>query len=240
MPPCRWKSSIRVPKSTATRLQRGAGAGQAARPSRANWPGASSRRCGLAAGREGRDRRPGFINFFLKENAYQQVIAQILTPAPATAVRQSAPASACRSSSCRPIRPGRCTSARARRGVRRGGRRSAGRHRFQRAPRVLRQRPPAGRWIYSPPACGCATWNCAARNLLFRLNAYKGDYVYDIGATLHRENGDKYRHPTDKLFAGVPADEPQGGDKEKHIDALIDVARRCSVRRAIASCSISA
>jgi len=59
----------------------------------------------------------------------------------------------------------------------------------------------------------------------FPSNGYKGDYVYDIGATLHRENGDKYRHAAAKVFENVPADEPQGGDKEAHIDALIECAK---------------
>ena len=69
-------------------------------------------------------------------------------------------------------------------------------------------------WLRHLELCG--------EKFIFPANAYKGDYVYDIGATLHRENADKYRHPAAKLFEGVPADEPQGGDKEKHIDALID------------------
>ena len=59
----------------------------------------------------------------------------------------------------------------------------------------------------------------------FPVNGYKGDYVYDIGATLHRENGDKYRHASVKVFENVPADEPKGGDKETHIDALIERAK---------------
>ncbi len=59
----------------------------------------------------------------------------------------------------------------------------------------------------------------------FPVNGYKGDYVYDIGATLHRENGDKYRHASAKVFEKIPADEPKGGDKEVHIDALIERAK---------------
>ncbi|GAB4508059.1 MAG: arginine--tRNA ligase [Sulfuricaulis sp.] len=59
----------------------------------------------------------------------------------------------------------------------------------------------------------------------FPVNGYKGDYVYDIGATLHRENSDKYRHASVKVFENVPADEPKGGDKETHIDALIERAK---------------
>jgi len=59
----------------------------------------------------------------------------------------------------------------------------------------------------------------------FPVNGYKGDYVYDIGATLHRENGDRYRHASAKVFESVPTDEPKGGDKEAHIDALIERAK---------------
>jgi arginyl-tRNA synthetase len=66
----------------------------------------------------------------------------------------------------------------------------------------------------------------AGEKFAFPSNGYKGDYIYDIGATLHRENGDKYRHAAANLFEGVPADEPQGGDREKHIDALIERAKR--------------
>jgi arginyl-tRNA synthetase len=55
----------------------------------------------------------------------------------------------------------------------------------------------------------------------FPVNGYKGDYVWDIGATLHRENGDALRHPVHEVFSDVPPDEPAGGDKELHIDAII-------------------
>ena len=55
----------------------------------------------------------------------------------------------------------------------------------------------------------------------FPVNGYKGDYVWDIGATLHRENGDALRHPIQEVFRDVPPDEPAGGDKELHVDAII-------------------
>ena len=61
--------------------------------------------------------------------------------------------------------------------------------------------------------------------LTFPSNGYKGDYVWDIAATLHRTHGDTLRHSTTEMFTGVPADAGQGpaggGDKEEHIDALI-------------------
>lgn len=60
----------------------------------------------------------------------------------------------------------------------------------------------------------------------FPANGYRGDYVWDIAATLHREHGDSYRHTAAEVFDGVPADEPAGGDKEKHIDGVIEQAKR--------------
>ncbi len=65
--------------------------------------------------------------------------------------------------------------------------------------------------------------------LAFPSNGYKGDYVWDIAATLHRTRGDALRHATTQMFEGVPADAGQGpdegGDKEAHIDGLIARAR---------------
>jgi len=49
--------------------------------------------------------------------------------------------------------------------------------------------------------------------------------VWDIAATLHRENGDNFRRTCEQAFAGVTADAPQG-DKEKHIDDLIENAQQ--------------
>lgn len=60
----------------------------------------------------------------------------------------------------------------------------------------------------------------------FPSNGYKGEYVYDIAETLRQKRGDAYRQPSSMVFQGIPADEPQGGDKEKHIDALIDRAKQ--------------
>lgn len=63
----------------------------------------------------------------------------------------------------------------------------------------------------------------------FPSNGYKGDYVWDVAATLHREHGDSYRVDAAKVFAGVPPDQRPGdddGDKEAHIDGLIAAAKR--------------
>ena len=61
--------------------------------------------------------------------------------------------------------------------------------------------------------------------LTFPSNGYKGDYVWDIGASLHRKHGEALRHSTDEVFRDVTTDEPQGGDKEAHIDDLIERIR---------------
>jgi arginyl-tRNA synthetase len=61
----------------------------------------------------------------------------------------------------------------------------------------------------------------AGIELPFPSNGYQGDYVWDIGATIHRNHGNDWVCSVDNLFQGIPADAPAGGDKEAHIDALI-------------------
>ncbi len=72
-------------------------------------------------------------------------------------------------------------------------------------------------WLRYLELCG--------EELSFPVNGYKGDYVWDIAATLHREHADAYRYGADEVFADLPADEPAGGDKETHIDALMARAK---------------
>jgi arginyl-tRNA synthetase len=64
----------------------------------------------------------------------------------------------------------------------------------------------------------------AGETLNFPTNAYQGDYIWDIAASLHSEYGDTWRHSTSVVFDQIPADATEGGDKELHIDALI---QRC-------------
>jgi len=59
----------------------------------------------------------------------------------------------------------------------------------------------------------------------FPTNGYQGDYIWDIAATLHREHGDQYHQATKVWMSGLPADEPQGGDKEIYIDAIIKTSK---------------
>ena len=65
----------------------------------------------------------------------------------------------------------------------------------------------------------------AGETVTFPANGYQGDYVWDIGANLHREHGDAFRFPWPDIAANLPPDAPQGGDKETHIDALIARAK---------------
>lgn len=61
--------------------------------------------------------------------------------------------------------------------------------------------------------------------LTFPSNGYRGDYIREIAANLHRESSNEYRHPVNLVFEEIPEDEPHGGDKEVHIDALINRAK---------------
>ena len=76
-------------------------------------------------------------------------------------------------------------------------------------------------WLRYLDLCG----ENANGELPFPVNGYKGDYVWDIAATLHREHGDAFRHAAAIVLSNLPADESDGGDKEKYIDALISRAK---------------
>jgi arginyl-tRNA synthetase len=68
-------------------------------------------------------------------------------------------------------------------------------------------------WLRYLELCG--------EEIVFPTNAYKGDYVWDIAATLHRGHANQYRQSWAEIVKTLPADEPQGGDKEDYIDAII-------------------
>jgi len=72
-------------------------------------------------------------------------------------------------------------------------------------------------WLRYLDLCG--------EKLAFPANGYKGDYVWDIAADLHRKHGDAYRHDAEIVLSNLPADEPEGGDKEQYIDALVNRAK---------------
>ncbi len=59
----------------------------------------------------------------------------------------------------------------------------------------------------------------------FPSNGYRGEYVREIAFNLHKSSENEYRHPAELVMEDIPPDEAQGGDKEKHIDALIERAK---------------
>nr|WP_301288459.1 arginine--tRNA ligase [Natronospira proteinivora] len=58
----------------------------------------------------------------------------------------------------------------------------------------------------------------------FPSNGYRGDYILDIARALREEYGDRFEQSVDAVFHGIAADAPDG-DKEAHIDGLIQRAR---------------
>ena len=67
----------------------------------------------------------------------------------------------------------------------------------------------------------------------FPSNGYKGDYIFDIAKTVISAHGTQWQQDINAIFADVPADEVKNeagevisGDKEAHIDGLIDNSRR--------------
>ncbi len=62
-------------------------------------------------------------------------------------------------------------------------------------------------------------------SLHFPDNGYRGGYVNEIAARLHKAHGEAFRVDVAQVFPDLPADESQGGDKEAHVDALIAGAR---------------
>jgi arginyl-tRNA synthetase len=66
--------------------------------------------------------------------------------------------------------------------------------------------------------------HCGER-FAFPSNAYVGEYLIGVGAELFAAEGEALKHPAAQVFKDLPPDEPQGGDKDTYIDALMDRAR---------------
>lgn len=60
--------------------------------------------------------------------------------------------------------------------------------------------------------------------LPFPQNGYRGDYVRPIAEALYAQMGESLRRPAHAVLEGLPPDAPEG-DKEHHIDALIERAK---------------
>lgn len=72
-------------------------------------------------------------------------------------------------------------------------------------------------WLRYLQICGEA--------IAFPCNGYRGDYIKNIAGKLHQDSVHKYCHPAALVVENIVPDEPHGGDKEAHIDALIERAK---------------
>ena len=72
-------------------------------------------------------------------------------------------------------------------------------------------------WLRYLEACG--------EKVAFPSNGYKGEYVISIAKTLKDNHGRALLKQTSMVYDAIPKDEPMGGDKEEHVDALIDKAK---------------
>jgi arginyl-tRNA synthetase len=72
-------------------------------------------------------------------------------------------------------------------------------------------------WLRYLEECG--------ETLEFPANGYRGDYVRAIAQALKVKVGEEFRRSAKDVLAGLPADAPAGGDKEKYTDAIIARAR---------------
>jgi arginyl-tRNA synthetase len=60
----------------------------------------------------------------------------------------------------------------------------------------------------------------------FPANGYRGDYIVAIAERLYAAEGTALRRGASEVFDHLPADEPKGGDKDVYIDALVVRARQ--------------
>jgi arginyl-tRNA synthetase len=52
-------------------------------------------------------------------------------------------------------------------------------------------------------------------------NGYPGEYLKPVAQKLREAVGERARKPAAQVYAGLPPDEPAGGDKEAYVDAVI-------------------
>jgi arginyl-tRNA synthetase len=59
----------------------------------------------------------------------------------------------------------------------------------------------------------------------FPSNGYRAEYILPVARELHARRGEKLKRDAQQIARGAPPDAP-AGDKDKHIDALIESSRR--------------
>lgn len=68
-------------------------------------------------------------------------------------------------------------------------------------------------WLRYLALCG--------EDITFPVNAYRGNYVIDIAKTIFSLHHNQFQVSAQQVFSDLPLDEPQGGDKEIYIDAMV-------------------
>jgi arginyl-tRNA synthetase len=62
-------------------------------------------------------------------------------------------------------------------------------------------------------------------SLRFPDNGYQGQYIHDIAQVIYEASGQEFHLKSDLVFENVSKDGSEGGDKEMHIDQLIERAK---------------
>ncbi len=65
----------------------------------------------------------------------------------------------------------------------------------------------------------------AGEAITFPSNGYRAEYILPVARALHAQHGDALKRPAADITHGAPPDAP-AGDKDKHIDGLIENSRR--------------
>ena len=72
-------------------------------------------------------------------------------------------------------------------------------------------------WLRYLELCG--------EKMRFPDNGYQGEYIFDIARDVRSRVGDHWRFTGYDVMDGLPEDGSEGGDSERHVDALIERAR---------------
>jgi arginyl-tRNA synthetase len=162
----------------------------------------------------------GFMNFFLKDDAYHREIAKILSEGPAYGRSQIGGGLRMQVEfvSANPTGPLHVAHGRhAAFGASLSNLLEAAGYRVEREYYIN----DAGRqmdilavsaWLRYLERCG--------EKFAFPSNAYVGEYLIAVGEQILAAAGTALKRPAAEVFAGLPPDEPQGGDKDLYIDAL--------------------
>jgi len=170
---------------------------------------------------------PGFINVFLTSGAREAIVAEVLDRADrygrsiaGTGVSEKITLEFVSANPTGPLHVGHGRGAAF--GATLGNLLDAAGHDVQREYYVN----DAGRQM---DILGASTWLRYLEQLgepvRFPDNGYRGEYILDIARPIVDRAGDTYRTAWSAIARDLPPDESQGGDKEAHIDAVVQRAK---------------